>query len=315
MKRAERRHRVTSLLLQAAEPIDAGRLAQASGLADQELLATLDELIIEGLVVDGDLDPDQPGPQYRWAARWHERADEGAADAKQQFTAQMAPLETKYGHRFDIEDEPATAFYEHVINGYQPPGNKRFLVVLQCSVRRPFSSSPSHASMRRAISTATGFDPTPSPAGDDRRCPVHVVVLASRIGPVPYDLQDVYPANVRSGGVKHFDHATYERYRPILAARMAGYLIAHGRRYRRAAAFCEGRYGQIMRDVGEIGLMDLPVLPDGDSPRVLRSGKSTPRTYWEKYWIQLHLEIAGWLDPAGRRRAQSSIEALEVQYS
>ena len=59
--------------------------------------------------------------------------------------------------------------------------------------------------MRRAIGVATGYDP----AHDFVRCPVHVVVMASYVGPVPYELQDVYPANVRAGGVKHMGEEEY----------------------------------------------------------------------------------------------------------
>jgi predicted RNA-binding protein len=197
-----------------------------------------------------------------------------------------------------------------VIDDYVPPADKRLLVVLQCSVRRPFSSSPSHGSMRRAIRVATGADP----AGDFEACPVHVVVLASRIGPVPYELEDVYPANVGGGGVKHFRDEHYGRVRPILAARMAEYLTAHRDSYDHAATFTDARYGEVMRDARELAGMELPIFPRRDGPAVVRMGKSKPRTYWQKYWIQLFLEIVGRLARARRVEAKRRLEELDVVY-
>ena len=53
-------------------------------------------------------------------------------------------------------DGPATrGFREFAINEYRSPADKALLVFLQRSVRRPFSSSPTHAAMRRAIALAT----------------------------------------------------------------------------------------------------------------------------------------------------------------
>ena len=128
-----------------------------------------------------------------------------------------------------------------MINEYRPPEDKGILVFLQCSVRRPFSSWPSHVSMRRAVSVATGHDP----GADFVRCPVHAVVPASKVGPVPYELEDEYPANVRAGGVKHFRPEHYAQVKPVLAERMAQYIRAHGHNYDRIATFTQGRYGEV----------------------------------------------------------------------
>ena len=43
-------------------------------------------------------------------------------------------------------------------------------------------------------------------------------------------------------------------------------------------------------------------------------GKSTPRKYWEKYWIQLTLEIAGWLGPEERAGIDERLQELDVDY-
>jgi predicted RNA-binding protein len=203
-----------------------------------------------------------------------------------------------------------TAFHRYITQTYRPPPDKRFLVFFQCSVRRPFSTSPSHGSMRRAISVATGYDP----ARDFRSCPVHVVVLASTVGPVPYELEDTYPANVRAGGVKDYRRETYEAVKPILAGRMADYLTVHGACYDRISTFTHSAYADVMREALRLAGARFPILPTADGPRVRRMGKSTPRTYWQKGWIQLYLEILTWLSPAGQRQAAERLAALDVEY-
>ena len=166
--------------------------------------------------------------------------------------------------------------------------------------------------MRRAISVATGYDP--SPGRDFDKCPVHVVVMASRIGPVPYELEDVYPANVRGGGVKHFDSRYYARVKPVLAERMAQYIITQGHNYAQMATFTEGRYGEVMEAAREISRIYFPIFPIMDGAQILRKGSSMPRTYWERYWIQLYLEIVGWLEPEMQMQAEARLRQMDVKY-
>jgi hypothetical protein len=168
--------------------------------------------------------------------------------------------------------------------------------------------------MRRAIRVATGYDPRKDPA-----CPVHVVVLASKIGPVPYELEDLYPANVRGGGVKHFGTETYERVKPLLAERMAQYILAYASHYEQIASFTQGRYAdvlQLARNAAvQRGSPTFTILPKADGPIVTRMNQSRPHQYWARYWIQLFLEIHGWLDPEQQRQAMARLEKLQVEYS
>ena len=46
----------------------------------------------------------------------------------------------------------------------------------------------------------------------------------------------------------------------------------------------------------------------------MRMGESMPRTYWEKYWIQLYLEIASWLDPDMQAQAEARLKKMDVKY-
>ena len=312
MNQNEIRYRVISTLLQASGPMTFVELVEQCGIAEEEITPVLKELVNKSLVVEGALIPDKPPPQYCWGARWEREAERRAATSKQELQSIISLTEVVPERELDIDSEPVLAFYNYIINEYNPPQDKRFLVFFQCSVKRPFSISPSHGSMRRAVSVATGYDP--SPRKDFQSCPVHVVVLASKIGPVPYELEDVYPANVRGSGVKHFDRAYYLRVKPILAERMARYITAHKANYDRMATFTESRYGEVMQAAREIAEIDFPILPILDGARIMRMGKSIPRTYWEKYWIQLYLEIVSWLEPDMQAQAEAQLKDMGVKY-
>lgn len=266
----------------------------------------LAELVGQHQVVEGALVADLPAPQVCWAARWQERAGRRAAESRRGLHEAVDAHERKLA----IDSEAVLAFHDFIIHRYTPPKDKRLLVFFQCSVRRPFSKSPSHGSQRRAVRVATGCDP----AGDFEACPVHVVVLASRIGPVPYELEDVYPANVGGGGVKHFSDQHYEYVRPFLARRMAEYITAHRGSYDHVATFTSGRYGDVMRAARQIAGVEFPIFPDPAGPAVVRMGGSKPRTYWAKYWIQLYFEIVSWLPPAQRKQAAARLRKLDVEY-
>ena len=290
--------------------MDAEGLAARCGLTVKQMGPVLRALVGEGLVAEGPFAPDG-ATAFRWSARLAGEADRTTGDARRQLLTLVANMEILPASKLAIDCEPVRAFHGFLINEYTPPADKRMLVFFQCSVRRPFSTSPSHGSMRRAVAVATGSDPGP----ERQRCPVHVVVLASRVGPVPYELEDVYPANVSSGGVKHFSNAHYEQVKPILAQRMAEYMRTHGRHYRRMAAFAEGRYGEVLTEAARIAGVDLPIFPDPAGVKVTIMGKSKPRTYWTKYWIQLYLEIVSWLEPAAAARAEMRLKERGVRYS
>jgi len=139
-------------------------------------------------------------------------------------------------------------------------------------------------------------------------------VLASKIGPVPYELEDVYPANVRGGGVKHFDRAYYAKVKPILAERMAEYIVTHKDNYEAIATFTESRYGEVMAEARQITAIDFPVLPGSNGAQIMQMGASIPRTYWEKYWIQLYLEVLSWLESTKQKQAESRLKKMGVKY-
>jgi len=310
VKAGEIRYRLTSALLQAGHPQTLAELADQTEVSDGKLRVALDALVAENLVITGDLVPGRPGPLYGWRERWERDSRADSIRARRELVALMDQRFPRRDGSVPIDGEPATVFHDFVIDEYRPPQDKRFLVFLQCSVRRPFSSSPSHASMRRAISTATGFDP----AREFESCPVHVIVLASYIGPVPYEFEDVYPANVRGGGVKDFRPEHYDRVKPVLAQRLAQYLDAHGDHYEGITSFTEGKYGEVLAAARDLASRHFSILPSPEGTCLVRMGKSTPRKYWEKFWIQLFLQLEEWLDPPQRDAARSRLADLGVEY-
>jgi len=304
------RHRVVSALLQSEGSVTEEDLADICGLDGDDVCDAVQYLAAEGLAVRGHFIPGAAGPQCRWAASWARELQGRTARMAAELADATGAWPALGDHELDVLSPASVAFSDYILSRYRPPEDKRLLVFLQCSVRRPFSKSPSHASMRRAIWVATGRDPR----ADFPTCPVHVVVLASKIGPVPYELEDAYPANVRGGGVKHFDPLYYDRVWPVLAGRVSAYLQAHGEQYDHIATFTEGRYAEVMTPAAEAAGREVIVLPMEDGPRATRIGASQPRTYWEKRWIQLSLRLLDWLGPQWRTRAAQRLAALDVVY-
>ena len=281
----EIRQRLVAALLDAGEPLTPDELAQCCGVPKARLRRVLGALVGDGAVDECGRAPDGAASHYRWTTR----------------TSAL---------RLAIDSGPVLDFNHYVTHDYTPPAGKRILVVFQCSVRRPFSKSTSHGSMRRAVYAATGYWPRKQFA----RCPVHVVVLASTVGPVPYELEDVYPATVRRVGVKHFSQDYYEQVLPILAKRMAAYITAHRACYDHITTFTHDRYGDVMRMAGQLADVHFPILPVQGGARVVHMGGSPPRTYWQKHWIQLTLQLIEWLEPEQQKQAAARLKKLKVEY-
>lgn len=291
MTPAEAQYRVAAALLRAQAPMTLAEAVKAAGVSRAAGVAALDDLAEAGDVTVGELVKGAPWPQYAWGKL-----------ATDDSSRRVPP---------GLNSELVRRFNDFVIHDYTPPAGKKFLVFFQCSVRRPFSTSPSQASMRRAVRMATGYDP--APRKDFAKCPVHVVVLASLIGPVPYDLEEAYPATVSFGGVGHFSQQDYAVVRPILAQRVTDYITANRRQYEQIATFTSGRYGQVMTDAAEIAGVDVAVLPKTTGTKIISCSGSKPRAYWQKYWIQLYQEIVGWLGPAARRQAEARLAEGDVR--
>ncbi|MHC4984729.1 MAG: DUF5591 domain-containing protein [Planctomycetota bacterium] len=292
MTSAEAHYRVAAGLLRSDRPLTLAEVVEETGVRRAACLSALDDLEEAGDIRSGELVKGEPGPQYAWG------------ELPKDDTSRRVPP--------GLNSELVRRFNDFVVNGYKPPAGKKHLVFFQCSVRRPFSTSPSQASMRRAVAMATGYDP--APRNDFDKCPVHVVVLGSLIGPVPYDLEEVYPATVSFGGVGHFSDSDYAIVRPILAERMAAYIKKNKRRYATYATFTSGRYGEVMAAAAEIAGVEMAIFPDPFGPKVIRMGDSRPRAYWQKYWIQLCLHLAEQLGPTAKRITRRRLADHNVEY-
>lgn len=297
-------------LLGAEEPLSAASLAELAFLGADEAREALESLAQAGRVVAGRLAHGSPERLYRWADHWVRELERRTERAREQLRALVAEAEPWIPLPPDPSGPAASAFAEYVCTEYRPPEDKRLLVILQCSVRRPFSSSPSHASMRRAISVATGLDP----AHEFARCPVHVVVLASRIGPVPYELESVHPASVSCGGVKGLSPEEYARVGPILAERFARYLTVQRGAYDHAATFTEGRYAEVIAHAAELSDTPVMLLPREPGPLIISRGRTRPRKYWEQRWLQLTLALLPWLPPDTREAAEARLAVEDLEW-
>jgi predicted transcriptional regulator len=306
----EERQRVVSALLQATEPLGLFDLAEVAALPrarSEELLAALesDGLVVRARFVTGDAEW-----RYRWSAAWFRELESRVSQARRELEAAVEATGTREAHEADPNAPAATAFAEWIAARYRPPEDKRILVLLQCSVRRPFSSSPSHGTLRRAIALAVGHDP----ARQFAACPVHVVVLASRIGPVPYELEGLHPATVSGGGVKQMGEDEYARVRPVIAQRVAQYLDAHRDLYDHVLTFTDGRYAEVAEDAAALAGREIVLLPQVPGPRVTRDGLPSGRKYWDRYWIQLFLAVRDRLPSHARRLGDERLAAYGVGY-
>ena len=244
-------------------------------------------------------------PTVMAACWWEPWCDRQAArlDAERAALEQVVRRESE-SRDADPRSPAAEAFQDHLVRVFSPPRGKRILAIFQDAVRRPYSSAPSHASLRQAVRFATGYDPS----HDLFCCPVHVIVLASHLGPVPYELEDLWPASCRSIGVKRLSDALFAERLPLLADRLGGYLEQHASAYDTIVAFAQGRYGEVVRASG----FDGPVYPEPGGEQVVRVGEKAPHTYWQKGWIQLYRGIVQGLEPWLREAAQRRLRTAGV---
>ncbi|MBD3406211.1 MAG: hypothetical protein GF411_08885 [Candidatus Lokiarchaeota archaeon] len=75
-------------------------------------------------------------------------------------------------------------FRDFVKNRYQPPTQKKAVLLLPCSARKPYSDSRSHKRFQRAIDSALG----------SVKHQLSEVILTSPLGLVPRELERIFPA-------------------------------------------------------------------------------------------------------------------------
>jgi len=128
-------------------------------------------------------------------------------------------------------------FARRVLNRYEPP-QRRILLLLPCSARKPYSRSPSHRKFSDAIAPYRGH--------------VHEVIVTSPLGVVPRELEVVYPAAFYDIPVTgHWDAEE----RAWVASCLRNYLELHSPRYERIVAHLSGAYRDMCFSVAaDLGL-------------------------------------------------------------
>jgi len=290
------------LLRDVRGPVGLAELSARIGAPIDDLQAKLLELLDRREVVLGALLDDPTIPAACWWETWCDQQADW-------LEATRAPLEQavraeRNSADADPRSDAAEAFQQYLVDQYTPPRGKRILALVQDAVRRPYSSAPSHASLRQAVRLATGYDPSHDPYC----CPVHMLVLASHLGPVPYELEDLWPASCRSAGVKQLSDQAFTDRLPLLAGLLRHYLEHHADAYDTITVFAEGRYGAVVREAG----FDGPISPMRGEV-IVRVGDKVPRPYWQRYWIQLFRSIVAGLEPWQQEAAEARLRAAGVE--
>jgi archaeosine synthase alpha-subunit len=73
-------------------------------------------------------------------------------------------------------------YRKRIMEQYVRPADKKVLLLLPCSAKKPYSSSKSHQAFKRVITSLSNFDV------------VHEVIITSPLGAVPRELELYYPA-------------------------------------------------------------------------------------------------------------------------
>jgi tRNA-guanine family transglycosylase len=121
-------------------------------------------------------------------------------------------------------------------NGYCPPDNKRVLLVIPCSEKKPYSTSQTHVYLQRCLREAFGK------LADG----LHNVTLSGLYGPVPEESEAEPPVLEYDFRLDPINSEQIE----FVADRMVTYLIRHRDRYLFCAAYATSRaYRDVLQRV------------------------------------------------------------------
>ncbi len=122
-------------------------------------------------------------------------------------------------------------FANRVLERYEPPARK-ILLILPCSAKKPYSTSPSHAKFREAVESYRGY--------------IHELILTSPLGVVPRELEMVYPAAFYDIPVTGYWDAEEREW---VSSCLRAYLKRNLRNYELIVAHLSGAYKEICRSV------------------------------------------------------------------
>ena len=124
-------------------------------------------------------------------------------------------------------------FASRVLERYEPPARK-ILLILPCSARKPYSTSPSHT---RFIDAIAGY-----------RGQIHELILTSPLGVVPRELEAVYPAAFYDIPVTGYWDAEEREW---VSSCLRAYLERNLKNYDVVVAHLTGAYREICASVAE----------------------------------------------------------------
>ncbi len=138
-------------------------------------------------------------------------------------------------------------FARRVLERYEPPARK-ILLILPCSARKPYSTSPSHAKFIEAIA--------------DYRGHMHELILTSPLGVVPRELEVIYPAASYDIPVTGYWDAEEREW---VSSCLRAYIERNLRDYELIVAHLSGAYKEICSSVAEnLGIEVVFTCEDGE---------------------------------------------------
>jgi archaeosine synthase alpha-subunit len=142
--------------------------------------------------------------------------------------------------------------YRYIIDEYEV-APRDIAIFMPCSVRKPYSASPSHQLIRMIISQV--FDP-----------PQYHIVIFGTCGIVPSELEEMYPyAHYKYMLGKCKDETVLEDFLRIETGRVAGYLDKTRNIYKYRIGYCLGIFREaLIRGSKESGVPIDIILPTRD---------------------------------------------------
>ena len=144
----------------------------------------------------------------------------------------------------DVFSEEIEKYYKCILRKFKPK-KKKILLFVQCSKIKPYSNSPSHKYIRKAITELTGFDPYDFP----EKNPIQIIVISSLIGPVPYENESDYIPSHYNLSVNRIAKEQFREIEPILVNRISNFLLKIKDNYQDIIFFVKNNYRTICEKV------------------------------------------------------------------
>ncbi|MHC1636134.1 MAG: archaeosine synthase subunit alpha [Candidatus Methanospirareceae archaeon] len=158
-------------------------------------------------------------------------------DNEEEYFERRTPVARRSGIRVNTMESlrrvEVRRFARRIKERYKPP-KRKILLMLPCSARKPYSTSPSHLKFIEAIRDWRGY--------------IHEIILTSPLGVVPRELEAVYPASFYDIPVTGYWDEEEKKW---VIACLVDYLRRNYRNYEVIIAHVEGAYREICKRAAE----------------------------------------------------------------